>query len=128
METWIKKVLINLTFFECLKAVLITMVTILMMPAKLAFLSLLKIKVFWNKGYDVVISVNAVSNKILLCDSNYIVDVSCDQGLVTLSFHNLNFIKIWPEKRCSWFKFKSSIISDWYQVWPWNFTPVWQKG
>ena len=21
----------------------------------------------------------------------------------------------------------SSIIGDWHQVWPWNFTPVWQK-
>ena len=51
------------------------MVTILMMSAKMATLGLLKIKVFWNKGYDVIISVHDVTNKILLRDSNYIVDV-----------------------------------------------------
>ena len=36
---------------------------------------LLKITVFWNKGYDVIISVHDVTNKILSRDSNYIVDV-----------------------------------------------------
>ena len=35
----------------------------------------LKITVFWNKGYDVIISVDNVTNKILSHDSNYIVDV-----------------------------------------------------
>ena len=52
------------------------MVTILMMSAKMATLGLLKIKVFWNKGYDVIISVHDVTNKILSRDSNYIVDVA----------------------------------------------------
>ena len=51
------------------------MVTILMMSAKLATLGLLKIKVFWNKGYDVIIFVYDVINKNLSRDSNYIVDV-----------------------------------------------------
>ena len=51
------------------------MVAILMMSAKMATLGLLKIKVFWNKGYDVIISVHDVTNKILSRDSNYIVDV-----------------------------------------------------
>ena len=51
------------------------MVTILMVPAKMATLELLKIKVFWNKDYDVIISVHDVTNKILSPDSNYIVDV-----------------------------------------------------
>ena len=37
------------------KIVLIDIVTILMMSAKMATLSILKIKVFWNKGYDVII-------------------------------------------------------------------------
>ena len=37
--------------------------------------ALLKVIVFWNKGYDVKIYVNDVSNKILWHDSNYIVDV-----------------------------------------------------
>ena len=50
------------------------MVTTLMMSAKMATPLLLKIKVFWNKGYDVIIYVYDVTNKILLRDSNYIVD------------------------------------------------------
>ena len=48
------------------------MVTILLFSAKMVTL---KIKVFWNKGYDVMISVNDVNNKIYSRDSNYIVDV-----------------------------------------------------
>ena len=51
------------------------MVTILMMLAKMANLDLLKVKVFWNKGYDVIISIHDVNNKILSHDSYYIVDV-----------------------------------------------------
>ena len=35
---------------------------------------LLKITVFWNKGYDVIIFANDVNLKILSRDSNYIVD------------------------------------------------------
>ena len=46
-----------------------------MMSAKMATPGLLKITVFWNKGYDVIISVDDVTNKILSRDSNYIVDV-----------------------------------------------------
>ena len=46
-----------------------------MMSAKLATLGLLKIKVFWNKGYDVITFVCDVINKILSRDLNYIVDV-----------------------------------------------------
>ena len=38
-------------------------------------LDLLKFKVFWNKGYDVIISAHDDTNKILSHDSNYIVDV-----------------------------------------------------
>ena len=54
---------------------LINMVTILMMSAKMATSGLLKIKVFWNKGYYVIYSVYDVTNKILSHDSNYIMDV-----------------------------------------------------
>ena len=50
------------------------MVAILMISTKLATLGLLKIKVFGNKGYDVIIFVHDVTNKILLCDSSYIID------------------------------------------------------
>ena len=48
---------------------------ILMMSAKMATSGLLKITVFWNKGYDVIIPVDDVSNKISSRDSNYIVDL-----------------------------------------------------
>ena len=51
------------------------MVTILMMPAKLATLDLLKIKVFLNKRYDDTISVYDVTSRILSRDSIYIVNV-----------------------------------------------------
>ena len=51
------------------------MVVTLMMSAKLATLGLLKIKVFRNKDYDVIFSVYDVTNKILLLNSSYIVDV-----------------------------------------------------
>ena len=46
-----------------------------MMSAKMATPGLLKITVFWNKGYDVIISVDDVTNKIVSRDSSYIVDV-----------------------------------------------------
>ena len=46
-----------------------------MMSAKMATPGLLKITVFWNKGYDVIIPVDDVTSKILSRDSNYIVDV-----------------------------------------------------
>ena len=36
---------------------------------------LLKIRVFWNKSYDTIVSVDDVTNKTLSRDSNYIVDV-----------------------------------------------------
>ena len=37
---------------------------------------LLKIMVFWNNGYDVIIPADDVTNKILSRYSNYIVDNS----------------------------------------------------
>ena len=51
------------------------MVAILKMSAILATLGPLKIKVYWNKGYDVIIYVYEVTNQILSRDSNCIVDV-----------------------------------------------------
>ena len=64
-----------LTFLESLSIVIINMVKILMMSTKIATPVLLKIKVFWNKGYYVIYSVYDVTNKILSHDSNYIMDV-----------------------------------------------------
>ena len=46
-----------------------------MMSPKLATLGLLKIRIFLNKVYGVIISVHSVTNKILSRDWNYIVDV-----------------------------------------------------
>ena len=46
-----------------------------MMSPKLATLGLLKIRIFLNKVYGVIISVHGVTNKILSRDWNYIVDV-----------------------------------------------------
>ena len=51
------------------------MITILMISAKMATPGLLKIKIFWKKGYDVIISVYDVTNKFLSRDWNYIIDV-----------------------------------------------------
>ena len=62
-------------FYWVLKIVLINMVTVLMMSAKMTTPGLRIIKVLWKKGYDVMISVNDVTNKTLLRDSSYIVDV-----------------------------------------------------
>ena len=51
------------------------MVSILLVSAKMATLGLLKIKIFWNKYYHVLIFAHDVTKKILSRDSNYIVDV-----------------------------------------------------
>ena len=49
-----------------------------MMSAKFATLDLLKIKLFQNKDYEIIISVHDVTknmNQIISRESNYIVDV-----------------------------------------------------
>ena len=103
LATWllIKKnvyiISIFLTFLEFSKTVLMNMVTILMMSSKIAILGLLKIKLFWKKGYDIILYVHNVTNKILSFDSNYIVDVAMWQ----------KFGKLW-----SWFKSYNLAISS----------------
>ena len=61
------------------------MAKILMMSAKMATPDILKIRVFWNKGYDVIISDHYVTNKFLSRDSNYIIDVAMWSKLVTVA-------------------------------------------
>ena len=61
------------------------MITILVKIKKMASLGLLKIKLLWNNGSDVIIPVHDVADKILSYDSNYIVDVVM-QPKVTLAF------------------------------------------
>ena len=65
------KYIIFLTFLESLKVVLINMATVLMMSAKMATPDLLKTKIFWKKGYDVIISDHDVISPILSRNSNY---------------------------------------------------------
>ena len=51
------------------------MVAILVIPAKLATLGLFKIKLFQNKGYDIITFVHDVTNtmnQIISRESNYI--------------------------------------------------------
>ena len=60
------------------------MVAILMMSEKLGTLSLFKIKIFWDKGYDVVNFAPDVTNKILSRELNNIVE--CEKNLATLAF------------------------------------------
>ena len=51
------------------------MVTISMMSLKVVTPGLLKIKMFLNTVYDAIISGHELTNKVLLRDSKYIVDV-----------------------------------------------------
>ena len=46
-----------------------------MMSGKMATLGLLKLKLFWNKSYDIITYAHDVTNKILSSESNYIADV-----------------------------------------------------
>ena len=60
---------------ESITIFLINLYKILMMAAKIAIPSLLKKTIFWNKGYEITNPVNDVNNKILSCDSNFIISV-----------------------------------------------------
>ena len=57
-----------------------------MMSAKLATTGLLKIKVFWNKSFDVITSVNDVTKKFNAWLKFNGRMWSCGQSLVTLPF------------------------------------------
>ena len=92
--------------FTCLVSLqisLIYMVAILMMSVKIATLGLFKIKVFWSKSYDVIIYIHDVTNQILPRDSSCIVDLVISPKFGNFSiYHNLNIIRIWPEKPLFW--------------------------
>ena len=97
------------------------MVTILMMPAKLASPGLLTIKIFQNKGYDVIIPDYDVTNKILSRTSNYIVDVVMWQSLITIAFlwEKLSWRQFYKDLTWKTVFLRSglglrSIISDWH--------------
>ena len=60
------------------------MVAILMTSAKLDALGLLKLKIFWNKGYGVITSVHDVTKFYYV--TQIILEMwSCDQSLITPS-------------------------------------------
>ena len=95
------------------------MVTILMMSAKMDTVDL-KINVFWYKGYEVIISIQDVTNKRLSRDSNYIADVvtrpkfgnwsiSMREVIITSFYKDLTskitFFEGWP-----WFKFGLTLV------------------
>ena len=69
------KFVILLTFLEFWNIFLINMVITFMISAKMATSGLLKIIVFWNKCYDVIITAHDVTNKVFSRNSNYTVDV-----------------------------------------------------
>ena len=61
------------------------MVAILMTSVKMATLGLLKLNVFWNKDYDIIIFVHDVSNKFYYVTKIILYMPSFDQSLVTLA-------------------------------------------
>ena len=88
-----------------------------MMSAKMATPGLLKIRVFRNKGFDVLISVDDIINKIFSRDSNYIVHLfilpKFDNSSISMrEVTQPQFYKDLTRKTaffegCSWFKFNN---------------------
>ena len=65
----------SFNFFWVFKDFLINTVKILIRSAKLASAGPLKVKIFQNKSYGVIIVAYDIANKILSRDSSYIVDL-----------------------------------------------------
>ena len=89
----------SFTFSETLKVVLMNMVEVLMMSAKWDTLGLLRIKIFWNKGYDIVIFAHNVTNKITW------LKFYCTYGHATKITNLSRYINFFD--RYSWFKFSN---------------------
>ena len=94
------------------------MVTILMISEKIATLGLPKIKVYWNKWFDVIVSANDVTNRFLLREADYVVNVVVSPKFGNFTIYmkevimNSRIIRTWPEKpiffeEWSWFKFNN---------------------
>ena len=100
-----------------MKDFLINLVKVLMMSAKRATPGLLKITVFWNKGYGVIILVDDVTNKFYHVVQIILYMCSCNQSLVTVAFvwaklPQPQFCKDMTRKTASfegwsWFKFNN---------------------
>ena len=68
--------LILQTFLESLRVVLIHMVTILIISANMDTSGLLKSKIFWKNGYDVIVSAHDVTSPILSSDSEHNINMT----------------------------------------------------
>ena len=70
-----------------------------MMSVTLATPDVLKIKILWNKGYDITISVHDIISKSLSCDSNYNVNMVLwpESGNSNISQREL--LWIWQKKK-----------------------------
>ena len=73
-----KSFIILSTFIKSWMVVLIKIIRILIMSAKFAIPGVLMITVYWNKCYDVIISIHDLTKKNFLC--------SCGQSLATPAF------------------------------------------
>lgn len=85
------------------------MIAILRISAKLATSGLLSITVFWNKDYDVIISVHEFIKNILSSVWNHTVDMVMWPKFGNYSvFMTEVIIRMWPKNRfvwgVSWFK------------------------
>ena len=106
-----------------------------MMLTKMVALGILKIKVFWSKGYNVIVSFHD-SNKMLSCDSNYVVNVvmwpkfgnssiSIREVIITSILWGFDQQKINFFERWSWFQLNNlGLILGM----PWKFYTSVAKG
>ena len=81
------------------------------MPAKLATLGLLKIRLFWNEIYEVIKYAHDLTNKILSRNSNHIVNMVMWQnvGNSSISLREVIIISsLWG------FDHKSRLFVGWY--------------
>ena len=85
------------------------MIEILMMTPKLAALSFHKMKVFSNNSFCMKIPVHEITSKILLRESNYILDAIMWSKFVTVAYLWENLLEFDQKntslERCACFKF-----------------------
>ena len=113
--------LILLTFLESLRIALISMVTILMMTAKMATSGLLRIKVFWKKGYDATTSVHDVISNILSPDLNYNVNVVMwpKFGKFSISVREVIIAQLYKDFTKNRFFLRGGLVSS-SIIWHWH--------
>ena len=89
----------SFNFFYSFKIVLINMVTLLITSAKMANLHLFEVKIFWNKGYDVISFVQDVmrqkfGNSSISIREFIIISASFGFGPKNHCFEGLVFVQI----------------------------------